>query len=135
MSFSEEAFADLYDRFDGVTWYVQSVLNRVWQRGDGFNSVKDTELAVKSLVENRNLVFLDLLNSQSEASKAVLRAVAEEDVVAQPTGKAFLSGHSLGAASTISSVVANLVDHELLYKTEKGYVVYDRLFALWMKRR
>ena len=135
MSFSEEAFTDLYDRFDGVTWYVQSVLNRVWQRGDGFNSVKDTEVAVKSLVENRNLVFLDLLNSQSEASKAVLRAVAEEDVVAQPTGKAFLSGHSLGAASTISSVVANLVDHELLYKTEKGYVVYDRLFALWMKRR
>jgi len=135
MPFSEEAFADLYDRFDGVTWYVQSVLNRVWQKGAGFNGIKDTEEAVKSLVENRNLVFLDLLNSQSEASKAVLRAVAEEDVVAQPTGKAFLSGHALGSASTVSSVVTNLVDHELLYKTEKGYVVYDRLFALWMKRR
>ena len=135
MPFSETAFADLYSRFGGVTWYVQSVLNRVWQKGTGFKDGKDTAAAVNSRVENRNLVFLDLLNSQNEASKAVLRAVAEEDVVAQPTGRAFLSGHRLGSASTVASAVANLVDHELLYKTEKGYIVYDRLFALWLANR
>lgn len=133
MAFSNSAFCDLYRRFDGITWYVQSVLNRVWQKGCGFKSKKATDEAVKALVDNRDLVFLDLLRSQSEASRRLLRAVAAEGVVPAPTGKAFLVGHSLGAASTVASVLENLVERELLYKSEAGYIVYDRLFSLWLK--
>lgn len=134
MQFSKRAFDDLYARFDGITWYVQSVLNRIWQRGAGFRGKKDTEESVRWLVDNRNLVYFDLLRSQGEASRAVLRAVAEEGVVREPMGKAFLGRHSLGAASTVASVLENLIDRELLYRSGDGYVVYDRLFALWLKR-
>ena len=63
-----------------------------------------------------------------------MRAVAAEDVVSEPTGKAFLAKYDLGSASTVASVIANLVERELLYRTEKGYIVYDRLFALWLKQ-
>lgn len=134
MPFSKAAFDELYRRFDGITWYVQSVLNRVWQKGSGFRTRRDTDDAVKSLVDNRNLVFFDLFRSQSEASRALLKAVAAEGVVSAPTGKAFLSGHSLGAASTVSSAIENLVGRELLYKSENGYMVYDRLFGIWLRR-
>ena len=54
--------------------------------------------------------------------------VLSDGVVAQPTSKAFLSAHSLGAASTVSTVMENLMSSELLYRTERGYIVYDRLF-------
>ena len=134
MPFSKAAFDELYRRFDGITWYVQSVLNRVWQKGCGFKTRRDTDEAVKALVDNRSLVFFDLFRSQSEASRALLRAVAAEDVVSAPTGKAFLSGHSLGAASTVASAIENLVGRELLYKSENGYMVYDRLFGIWLRR-
>lgn len=133
LPFSEDAFDDLYRRFDGITWYVQSVLNRVWQAGEGFRSSADTAVAVKNLVDNRILVFSDLLRSQSGAQRAVLRAVAADGTVSAPTGKDFLSRHSLGAASTVASVVEALMDKELLYRTEKGLVVYDRLFGEWLK--
>ena len=134
MPFSKPAFDELYRRFDGITWYVQSVLNRVWQKGSGFRTRRDTDDAVKSLVDNRNLVFFDLFRSQSEASRALLKAIAAEGVVSAPTGKAFLSDHALGAASTVSSAIENLVGRELLYKSENGYMVYDRLFGLWLRR-
>ena len=132
--FSDEAFDGLYDRFDGITWYVQSVLNRVWEKPNGLGSSDDVALAVRSLVENRRLVFLDLLRSQSDAQQSVLRAVAADGLVTAPTGKDFIGRHALGAASTVSSVVEALVERELLYRTEKGYVVYDRLFGEWMKK-
>lgn len=132
--FSGEAFDELYQRFEGITWYVQSVLNRIWQKDAGFQSVADTEVAVSSLVDNRHLVFFDLLRSQSESQRAVLRAVAADRVVSSPTGKDFLSRHSLGAASTVASVIDALIEKELLYRTEKGVVVYDRLFAEWLRR-
>ena len=134
MPFSKTAFDELYRRFDGITWYVQSVLNRVWQKGSGFKSRRDTDEAVKSLVDNRNLVFFDLYRSQSEASRALLKAVAAENVVSAPTSKAFLANHSLGAASTVASAIENLLGRELLYKSESGYTVYDRLFGIWLKR-
>lgn len=134
LPFSKAAFNELYSRFGGITWYVQSVLNRVWQKGVGFKTRKDTDEAVKSLVDNRNLVFFDLFRSQSEASRALLRAIAAENVVSAPTGKAFLSAHSLGAASTVAYAIENLLSRELLYKSENGYMVYDRLFGIWLKR-
>ncbi len=112
----------------------EAVLNRVWQKGCGFKSIRDIDEAVKSLVDNRSLVFFDLFRSQSEASRALLRAVAAENVVSTPTGKAFLSSHSLGAVSTVASAIENLVGRELLYKSEGGYMVYDRLFGIWLKR-
>ena len=131
--FSNDAFDALYARFDGITWYVQSVLNRVWNAADGFTSADDVDEAVHALVENRRLVFLDLLRSQSGARQSVLRAVAADGIVAAPTGKGFLERHSLGAASTVASVVEALVEKELLYRTENGYVVYDRLFGEWLR--
>ncbi len=133
LDFSEEAFIALYDRFDGITWYVQSVLNRVWEKGAGFKGPADIEEAVSSLVANRSLVYHDLYMSQSDASRAVLRAVAAEGVVEKPTCKAFLSSHSLGAASTVATAAENLLRDELLYRTGNGYTVYDRLFAAWLK--
>ena len=135
MAFSDKAFADLYRRFYGVTWYVQSVLNRIWERGSGLRGAADIDAAVEALVDNRNLVFFDLLRSQSDTSRAVLRAVAADGIVSAPTGKDFLKRHALGAASSVATALKNLVDRELVYRAETGYMVYDRLFALWLQRK
>lgn len=35
LPFSVQAFRPLYERFDGVTWYVQRVLNGLWTTGGG----------------------------------------------------------------------------------------------------
>ena len=134
LEFSDEAFQYLYDRFSGVTWYIQAVLNRIWQAGNGFVSSTDVDLAIDTLVGNSNLVFMDLFRSQSDASRAVLKAVAKSGWVSAPTGKEFLSTYSLGSASTVASAVANLLQKELLYKTVDGIVVYDKLFSEWLKR-
>ena len=134
LPFSQEAFGDLYDRFDGVTWYLQAVLNRIWQVGAGFVSAQDTDAALNALVGSRSLVYLDLFRSQNDVSGAVLKAVAKDGLAKAPTGKDFLMRHSLGSASTVASALANLVEKELLYKTHDGYIVYDRLFGFWLRQ-
>ena len=134
LPFSKKAFYDLYDRFDGVTWYLQAVLNRIWQAGAGFVSEQDTDTALKSLVGSRSLVYHDLFRSQNDASCAVLKAVAKDGLAKAPTGKDFLMRYSLGSPSTVASALGNLVEKELLYKTHNGYIVYDRLFGFWLRQ-
>ena len=134
LPFSKKAFYDLYDRFDGVTWYLQAVLNRIWQAGAGFVSEQDTDMALKSLVGSRSLVYHDLFHSQNDASRAVLKSVAKDGLAKTPTGKDFIMRYSLGSPSTVASALANLVEKELLYRTHDGYIVYDRLFGFWLRQ-
>ena len=131
--FSAKAFDALYSRFDGVTWYVQRVLNHLWSLGCGLESVRQVEEAVAELVEDRSLVFRDLLDSQNDVTRKLLPAIASLGPVAKPTSAAFLKKCSL-SASSVRSAIANLCDRDILYKSESGYVVYERLFGEWLKR-
>ena len=36
-------FRSLYVRFEGITWYVQAVLNKVWESGKGLVDVSQIE--------------------------------------------------------------------------------------------
>lgn len=132
-AFDENVFDALYLRFDGVTWYVQSVLNEIWSLGEGLVKAEEIDEAVRNLVLRRELTFHDLDASQSDSARALLRAVARAGCVAAPTSAAFLSACGPRAPSTIAGALKQLVENELLYKTKDGYIVYDRLFSEYLK--
>lgn len=131
LPFSEAAFRALYDRFDGVTWYVQRVLNGLWTAGEGLSRVEQGEAVVADLVADRALVFRDLYESQSEVAQKLLPQIAAAHIVAEPTAQAFLSVCGL-SASSVRSALADLCARELVYRSEAGYLVYERLFAEWL---
>ena len=133
--FDEDAFKSLYRRFDGVTWYVQSVLNRVWQGGEGFTSEKQIDDVVADLVEDRSLVFRDLYFSQNESSQRLLSAIAEEGEAKGLMSGEFMQKHRLSAASSVRSALKVLLRNDLVYQTKAGYVVYDRIFGEWLRLR
>jgi hypothetical protein len=133
-AFETAAFEHLYDRFDGVTWYVQAVLNRTWAAGGGLVSAAQVDEAVDGLVEESSLFFHDLLNSQTPAERAVLKAIGRDGAVPAVTAAAFLRRHGLPAASTVRSAAANLEKRDLLYRTDGGFIVYDRLFGAYLSR-
>ena len=42
--------------------------------------------------------------------------------------------HDLPSASSIKKALTVLQDKDLVYQTQKGYIVYDRFLDLWLKR-
>lgn len=128
-------FKALYDRFDGITWYVQSVLNRIWESGEGLTDLRQIDAAVGDLVEGSDIVFNDLFRSQNPASRTLLRTIAKAGCVAEPTSSAFLAHYGLKSHSTVQSALRDLVGNDLLYRSDKVYLVYDRLFGLWLAQR
>ena len=132
LPFEDEVFRELYNRFDGITWYIQRVMKSIWSEGVGLKSSAQLDAAVHELVVDRETTFADLFSSQNEVAKRLLKAVASEVSVLEPTAAAFLSRHSL-SASSVRSAISDLVARELLYRGESGYVVYDRLFGEWLR--
>lgn len=132
--FEDEVFERLYGRFDGVTWYLQMVLNRLWEFGAGVPDDETVESAVEELIETRDLEFHDLLRSQSDVGGRLLRGIAAEGPVAEPQSASFLARCGGLPPSSAASALEVLLDRDLVYLTPSGYVVYDRFFGLWLKR-
>ena len=123
----------MYRRFDGVTWYLQSVLNRIWGEGGALESAKDVDVAVESLVEDRALTFHDLLAAQTKVGRALMRAIASEGKVREMTAGEFIRRHSLTAASSVRTALPGLEERDLVYRSSDGYMVYDYLFAEYLR--
>lgn len=132
--FDASVFDATYLRFDGVTWYIQTILNEIWATGDGLRADSQLEQAIANLVARRRLNFHDLDVSQSTSARALLRGIARAGCVKAPTSSAFLSEQGLSSASTVAGALKQLLANELVYKTDLGYIVYDRLFGEYLRR-
>ena len=89
--------------------------------------------AVGHLVEENAMNYGFVLSKCSPGAVELLRAVAAERVVSEPMSAEFGRKYGLRAASSVRFALDSLLDDELLYRREDGYVVYDRLFAEWLR--
>ncbi|MGN0847542.1 MAG: ATP-binding protein [Kiritimatiellia bacterium] len=131
-AFDDSAFLYLYNRFDGVTWYVQRILNWVWNTGRGLAGPEIIDEAISEQIEDRSLVFRDLIDSQPEVARRLLPVIAAQKVVKQPTAAEFLEKARL-SASSVRSALADLVARDIVYHSPDGYRVYERFFAEWLR--
>ena len=131
--FCTEAFEYLYDKFDGITWYIQRVMKSIWNNGEGLTENSQVDAVTAELVTDRESTFFDLYESQNEVAKKLLSAIASRQKVSEPTSAEFLSGYSL-CASSVRSAIADLTARDVLYRTSEGITVYERLFGEWLRR-
>ena len=129
---AEDVFSFIYDTFDGHTWYVQTILNRLYAVYHEIDKQAVIDVICKVVDENTP-VYQALTSLLPSQQLNVLRAIAKEGIVSAPTNGTFIARHNIKAASTVNSAMKQLIAKELIYKSEKGYMVYDRFLALWMK--
>ena len=129
----EDTFAAVYDRFEGITWYVQSVMKVLYASGAARPTEEDASAAVVHLVEENAQNYGFVLSKCTPGAVELLRAVAAERVVSEPMSAEFGLKYGLRAASSVRFALDSLLNDELLYRRDDGYVVYDRLFAEWLR--
>lgn len=129
-----EVFDMIYDRFDGHTWYIQCLLNRLY----GYNQNVDKELvanATGQIVSEQSYSYADLLRVYSAGHIRLLKAIAREGCVKEVLAGDFISRHQLRAASSVSASLKKLLDNELVYQTPCGYIIYDRFMNEWLRQQ
>lgn len=129
---SDEAFHELYTQVHGHTWYVQTLLNRLYQEGESVITPEIVKRTLFAIVKENEPVYQTYCQLITERQQRVMRAIAAEDGVKEVMNSRFLREHKLGSASTVRSVVQALLDKELLFEDNGIYYVYDRFFSLWL---
>lgn len=129
---THHCFDLIYTRFEGHTWYIQAVLNRLYEYRKNIDKPELVYSALQELLEENTYAYQELLNAYSDVQVSLLRAIAKEKVVAQINAGDFISKYGLKNSSSISRALNKLMENELVYKSEKGYIVYDRFMGLWL---
>ena len=47
----------------------------------------------------------------------------------------FIAKHKLKAASSVKSSLKTLIERELVYETDNGYIIYDRFMGEWLREQ
>ena len=125
----------LYERFGGVTYYMQRVMNELFSRTltDGICTAENIEEAIHYIILTSASTYEDLMYQLPEKQSLVLRAIAKEGKAQNLTTGKFIKRHGLLSASSVKSAVPALLDKGLITSDKGVYQVYDKFLEIWLQ--
>ena len=131
---SEELLEQVYDDYEGVTWYMQMIMNELFaltEKGDNCK-LESYPIALKNVIQTQESSYKDTLSNISAKQKPVLFAIVKEGEATNVTSAKFLKDNGLSSSSSVQSALKGLLEKDIITRTENGYRVYDYFFAEWL---
>ena len=132
--FSQEMFHHVYNRFDGVTRSIQLMLNRLYETEKNVCCEAQINEAILHIVNQSSMQYEELINLLTANQLSLMKAIAQESCVVSPQGDEFIKRYNLPSASSIKTALDVLLDKDLVYRTQTGYIIYDHFLAIWLRR-
>lgn len=119
------------------TYYVQLLCNRVFLNGRKSIDTRLWQNEAAKILKEQEPFFYHYRSLLTQQQWKLLKAIARDIKVYEPTSKAFVGGHQLGSPATVLRSLEALQSKELIYKEYHGdgkeyYSVYDVLFQRWL---
>lgn len=120
------------------TYYTQVICNKIYA-----TEIKDITLNVvqhecSELLNEQSTVFLQYRNLLTTVQWNLLKAIAKEDKVYQPSAKNFISKNDIGTPANVQRALEALMNKEMIYRErdDKGnyYRVYDCFLSRWLEK-
>lgn len=132
-----EVVKNVYGRFDGITSYLQRIMNMLFtQTAKGETcTLPMIDVAINDLLDFSSDTYESLLYQMPEKQKEVFIAIAAEGNVKNISGSTFVKKYRLTSASSVLSAVKSLLEKDFITQEKNVYSVYDKFFALWMNNK
>lgn len=128
---------DIYDKFEGITWYLQRIMNKLFSiTSDRQTCTTDyAAKAIDYILDENSAAYESLLYQIPSKQKQLLMAIVGEGKAQSITASAFIRKHSLSSASSVQAAIKGLLEKEFITNDNGIYEPYDKFFALWLLRR
>ena len=130
----EAVIMDVWNHYNGYTWFVQMMMNELF----ALTAVDDTCTATMIEDARRNVIlsqensYQDLLSNLPQKQKIMLQAIAKEGTAHNITSAKFIKKYNLSSASSVQAAVRALLTNDLLTQTDNEYRVYDYFLSEWL---
>ena len=131
---SKELVERVYRLFEGHTWYIQNIFNRLYsamEKGEEctFQMIDDY---IGITVNSYEPMFEAILSLLPARQKELIFAIAKDGKAKGMTSSSFIRKHGLKSSSSVQSALRQLMEKEFVTNEGDAYIVYDRFFGLWL---
>lgn len=134
---SREVVQQVYEKYQGYTWFVHMMMNELFSMtNQGETCTSDyVEHAEESILRLQEVSYESTLAMLPSKQKQVLMAIASEGVAQNVTSGSFIKKHSLQSPSSLQTALNALIEKSIVMREENGYRLEDYFFAEWLRRR
>lgn len=128
---------ELFQRFSGVTSYIQKVMNILFMRTMKGEYCRKEMIdgAINYILDMASDTYEALLRQMPEKQRDVFLAISREGKAKYVNSGDFVKRHHLTSPSSVNSALKGLLDKDFITTEEDSYVVYDKFFHLWIRRK
>ena len=130
-------FQIVYERFEGITWYIQRIMNELYAitaSGSACTS-EMVDIAINNILRSNEFTYQSILFQLPPKQKELLIALSKAEKAEAITSTKFIQRWHLSSASSVQSAIKGLLDKNFVTANFGVYEVYDRFFALWLTKR
>ena len=133
-SLPQAVFSSVYQRYQGHTWYIQVILNKLYaQKTEREISPEEVQAAISDILSENEYYYQMVLRAYPKGQRKLLKAIAREGQVKEILSGGFIARYGLTATSSVQGALKRLVADEQVYQDAGGYQVYDRFLAEWIR--
>lgn len=131
----KETVAAIYEQFEGITWYIQKVLNVLYDMTPerGACKVGMVTDAIRQIVDSFRYTYSEILFRLPEKQKELLIAITKEGQAKAITSGAFIKKYKLASASSVQAALKGLLEKDFVTQEMGTYQIYDRFLGIWLK--
>ncbi|WP_418698036.1 AAA family ATPase [Bacteroides sp.] len=132
-SITDETVHKVYERFEGITWYIQFVANSLYTMTavSELCTVDRVDVAIDNILSQLNFTYSSLLYQLPPKQKEVLMAICKEGKAKEITSSRFLKTYKL-TASSVQGGIKGLLDKDFVTCELGEYRAYDKFFEIWL---
>ena len=129
-------FQTVYQRFEGVTWYVQRVMNELFAISSpgSTSTVEMIDLAINNILRANEFNYQSMLFQLPPKQKMLLVAISKADKATAITSAEFIRRWHLPSTSSVQSAIKGLLEKGFVTSTLGVYEVYDKFFSMWLRK-
>ncbi len=132
-----EVFQTVYERFEGITWYVQRLMNELFAITTPHSacSAELIDIAITNILRSNEFTYQSMLFQLPPKQKELLIALSKAGKAEAITSTKFIQRWHLSSASSVQSAIKGLLDKNFVTTNLGVFEVYDRFFALWLTNK
>ena len=131
----ENAIIVIYQQFEGITWYIQKVLNTLYDMTpeQGVCRVEMVPGAIRQIIDSFRYTYSEILFRLPEKQKELLIAITKEGKAKAVTSGAFIRKYRLASASSVQAALKGLLEKDFVTQEMGICQIYDRFLGIWLK--
>lgn len=132
---AEEDFLYIFKKVKGITWYIQSVLNRIYEIKDSDITTTLIERCMDNLIDEQEGVYQNYCSWLTSNQLSLLVAIAKEEKAEKVLSSNFIRKHKLPSTSSVKTAITSLLDKQLICLDAGKYSINDIFFGFWLKKK